>query len=193
MKRWLLLAVFIAAVLFGIVVPMYNSMVKANEGVAGAWANVQTQYQRRSDLIPNLVNTVKGYASHERETLDEVVAARAAATGITVNADGMTKEQFDEYTAAQQNVKTSLGKLIAIAENYPDLKANQNFLELQSQLEGTENRISVARNEYNAVVREYNVMVSTFPRNIIASLFSFSKKEFFASEAGAESAPKVEF
>lgn len=194
MKRTglIITAVIVAiVVIFG--VKAYNGMVTGSQGVDAAWANVETQYQRRADLIPNLVSTVKGYAAHEQQTLEDVVAARAAATSITLDGSSMTPAQFEEYVAAQNKVTSALGRLIAVAENYPDLKANTSFLELQSQLEGTENRIAVARKKYNDVVKQYNTGIALFPRNIIASMFGFSAKEYFEAAEGADVAPKVEF
>lgn len=171
----------------------YNGLVNMDENVNGKWANVETQYQRRSDLIPNLVNTVKGYAKHEQQTLEKVMQARSAATQVRIDPSNCTPEQLAQYQRAQGDVTTALGKLLAISENYPDLKANQNFLELQSQLEGTENRINVARKDFNDASKEYNVAIRRFPKNIIASLFGFDKRNYFEAEAGAEKAPKVEF
>ena len=171
----------------------YNGLVAAQQEVESKWSNVETQYQRRSDLIPNLVNTVKGYAKHEQQTLDGVVAARTAATAVNVEASNMTAEQFRQYASAQNGVTQALGRLIAISENYPDLKANQNFLELQAQLEGTENRIAVARKEYNDAVKAFNVKVIKFPDNLIAGMFGFAQKEFFAAAEGASAVPAVEF
>lgn len=194
MKRATLLIVLVVAVAIAIYcVKVYNGLVAEQQGVEAAWSNVETQYQRRADLIPNLVSTVKGYATHEQQTLEDVVAARAAATSITLDGSNMTPAQFEEYVEAQNKVTSALGRLIAVAENYPDLKANTSFLELQSQLEGTENRIAVARREYNDIVKQYNTRVVTFPRNIIASMFGFSQKEYFAAAEGASEAPKVEF
>ena len=172
---------------------VYNGLVESEESVTTAWSNVETQYQRRADLIPNLVNTVKGYASHESETLEAVVAARSKATQVTIDPSNMTAEQLKEYQAAQGELSTALGKLIAITEAYPDLKANENFQELQAQLEGTENRINEARREYNETAQAYNVKVRQFPANILAGMFNFSTKEKFAAEAGAEKAPTVSF
>ena len=171
----------------------YNNLVTKDEAVATAWSNVETQYQRRADLIPNLVNTVKGYAAHESETLESVIAARSAATSINLTAEELTPEKIAQYQAAQQEVRSALGRLIAIAENYPDLKANQNFLELQAQLEGTENRIAVARKEFNEIAKAYNVAVRRFPANIVASLCGFEKKAYFEADAAAAQAPVVEF
>lgn len=171
----------------------YNGLVSMDENVSNQWANVETQYQRRSDLIPNLVNTVKGYAKHESETLESVMAARSQATQVKIDQSNCTPQQLAAYQKAQGDVTTALGKLLAITENYPDLKANQNFLELQSQLEGTENRINVARKDFNDTAKKYNTSLRRFPRNIIASMFGFEKRNYFEAEAGAEKAPKVEF
>ena len=171
----------------------YNGLVSMDENVSNQWANVETQYQRRSDLIPNLVNTVKGYAKHESETLESVMAARSQATQVKIDPSNCTPQQLAAYQKAQGDVTTALGKLLAITENYPDLKANQNFLELQSQLEGTENRINVARKDFNDTAKKYNTSLRSFPRNIVASMFGFEKRAYFEAEAGAEKTPKVEF
>lgn len=171
----------------------YNGLVSMDENVSNSWANVETQYQRRSDLIPNLVNTVKGYAKHESETLESVMTARSQATQMKIDPSNCTPQQLAAYQKAQGDVTTALGKLLAITENYPDLKANQNFLELQSQLEGTENRINVARKDFNDTAKKYNTSLRRFPRNIVASMFGFEKRNYFEAEAGAEKAPKVEF
>ena len=171
----------------------YNGLVSMDENVSNSWANVETQYQRRSDLIPNLVNTVKGYAKHESETLESVMAARSQATQVKIDPSNCTPQQLAAYQKAQGDVTTALGKLLAITENYPDLKANQNFLALHSQLEGTENRINVARKDFNDTAKKYNTSLRRFPRNIIASMFGFEKRNYFEAEAGAEKAPKVEF
>ena len=192
-NKSLLIVVGVVALIAGYFVVTYNSLAKASQEVAAAWANVETQYQRRSDLIPNLVNTVKGYAAHESQTLESVVAARAEATSINVNGGNMTAGQLAQYAEAQGKVTSALGRLIAVAESYPDLKANQNFLELQSQLEGTENRIAVERKRYNEVVVSFNNKIVTFPRNIIAGMFGFTTKEFFAALQQAEQAPVVAF
>ena len=194
MKRTTLIVIgAVAALLAVYCVSTYYSLAKAEQEVAGAWSNVEAQYQRRSDLIPNLVNTVKGYAAHESQTLEGVVEARAKATSITVDGANMSAEQMAAYVDAQSSITSALGRLIAVAENYPDLKANQNFLELQAQLEGTENRIAVERQRYNDIVKGFNQRVVTFPANIVASLFGFGKKEFFAAEPQAQSAPVVQF
>ena len=174
-------------------VPKYNGLVKSQESVETAWGNVENVYQRRADLIPNLVETVKGYAKHEQETLEGVIEARANATKVTIDATNMTPEDLQKYQAAQGDVTNALSRLIAVAENYPDLKANQNFLELQNQLEGTENRIAVERNKFNEVAKEYNTKRRTFPPNIIASVFGFGEKPYFQAQEGADKAPKVDF
>jgi LemA protein len=171
----------------------YNSLVNADESVATAWSNVENQYQRRADLIPNLVNTVKGYAAHEQETLDAVVSARTRATQVTIDADNMTPEKLAEYQKAQGEVGAALSRLLAITESYPDLKANQNFLELQAQLEGTENRISVERRNFNEAARSYNTSIRTFPKNLLAGMFGFEKRPYFEAQEGAEKAPEVKF
>ncbi len=196
MKKGLIVLIVIAVVVIGIfmwVKNSYNSMVKMDEGVKGAWSQVENVYQRRADLIPNLVATVKGYASHEQQTLEGVVNARSKATQITVSADDLTAESLAKYQKAQGELGAALGKLLAITENYPDLKANQNFLELQSQLEGTENRIAVERQKFNEAAKIYNTSIRQFPRNIFAGLFGFEKKPYFESDEGAKTAPKVEF
>ena len=185
------IVVIVLVALWGI--SSYNRLVGMDEKVSNQWANVETQYQRCSDLIPNLVNTVKGYAKHESQTLEAVMAARSQATQVKIDPSNCTPQQLAAYQKAQGDVTTALGKLLAITENYPDLKANQNFLELQSQLEGTENRINVARKDFNDSAKEYNTSLRRFPRNIIASMFGFEKRNYFEAEAGAEKAPKVEF
>ena len=171
----------------------YNGLVSADETVSTAWSDVENQYQRRADLIPNLVNTVKGYAAHEKETLEAVVSARTRATQVTVDADNLTPEKLAEYQKAQGEVGAALGRLLAITEEYPDLKANQNFLELQAQLEGTENRISVERRNFNEAAKEYNTSIRKFPKNILAGMFGFEKRPYFESQEGADKAPAVEF
>lgn len=171
----------------------YNGLVERSQGVAGQWANVENQYQRRADLIPNLVNTVKGYAAHESSTLEGVVEARAKATQMQVNFDNLNEQTLAKYSQAQGELSSALNRLMAISEAYPDLKANQNFRDLQTQLEGTENRIATERRRFNEMVQTYNVYVQQFPRNLIAGMFGFTPKSFFAAEAGAEKAPQVEF
>ena len=187
----LLLGALVVLALWAI--PKYNGLVKSQESVETAWGNVENVYQRRADLIPNLVETVKGYAKHEQETLEGVIEARANATKVTIDPTNMTPEDLQKYQAAQGDVTNALSKLIAVAEAYPDLKANQNFLELQNQLEGTENRIAVERNKFNEVAREYNTKRRTFPTNILASIFSFGEKPYFQAQEGADKAPKVDF
>ena len=171
----------------------YNSLVKNEEGVKSAWSQVENVYQRRADLIPNLVATVKGYATHESATLEGVVEARAKATQMTVNVDDLSEEKIAEFQKAQGELGSALGRLMAITEAYPDLKANENFRDLQAQLEGTEHRIAVERKAYNQVAQEYNTSIRVFPRNIIASVFGFKVKGYFEAEEGAQTAPKVEF
>ena len=183
----------IALALFGWVKNSYNGLVQDQESVETAWAQVENVYQRRADLIPNLVETVKGYAKHEQETLEGVIEARANATKVTIDPTNMTAEDLKKYQEAQGDVTNALSRLIAVSESYPDLKANQNFLELQNQLEGTENRITVERNKFNEVAREYNTKRRTFPTNIIAGIFNFGEKPYFQAQEGADKAPKVDF
>ena len=171
----------------------YNNMVSQEEGVTSAWSQVENVYQRRADLIPNLVATVKGYAAHEQETLEGVVNARAKATQTTIDPTNMTPEAMAKFQAAQGDLSTALGKLMVVVERYPDLKANQNFLELQAQLEGTENRITVERQKFNDAAKSFNTLIRKFPKNIIAGMFGFERKEYFEAKEGAEEAPKVEF
>ena len=171
----------------------YNGMVKMDESVSTAWSNVENQYQRRSDLIPNLVNTVKGYASHEKETFQAVVDARSKATQMQISADDLTPEKMQAYQKAQGEVGSALSRLLAITEAYPDLKANQNFLELKAQLEGTENRINVARTNFNNAAKNFNTAIRRFPKNILAGIFGFEKRAYFEAAEGSEQAPKVEF
>ena len=189
-----LIAIIAAVVIIGAwAASAYNSMVGVQESATTALANVQSTYQRRADLIPNLVETVKGYAAHEKQTLEDVVNARTKATSINLNAEDLTPEKLKEFQQAQGELGSALGRLIAIQENYPDLKANENFRDLQVQLEGTENRINEARNSYNAAVQQYNVVIRSFPKNLLASLFGFDKMTKFEAEAGAEKAPQVKF
>lgn len=171
----------------------YNSMATSQENVEKTWGDVESQYQRRADLIPNLVSTVKGYAKHESETLEAVVAARAKATQITIDPTNATPEQIAAYQKAQGELGQALGKLLAVTENYPELKANENFLQLQSQLEGTENRITVARNKFNEEAKKFNQLIVTFPNNLIANFGGFQKKAYFEADPDAKSAPKVSF
>lgn len=191
MKKLLLMAV--VAIFSLTSCSTYNNMVTMEESVKSAWSNVETQYQRRADLIPNLVSTVKGYASHEESTLTAVIDARSKATSVNISMDELTPEKLAEYQKAQSAVTSALGRLIAVSENYPDLKANQNFLELQAQLEGTENRITVARKAFNDATNAYNVQVRKFPANIVAMIFGFDQKPYFEADESASQAPKVEF
>lgn len=193
MKRSTIILIVVIALLAIWGVTGYNGMVTLEENVSNEWSQVETQYQRRADLIPNLVNTVKGYAKHEQETLEGVIAARSKATQITVDAENLTPEKMAEYQQAQGAVSQALGKLLAITENYPDLKANENFRDLQAQLEGTENRITAARANFNRMAKEYNTAIRRFPKNILVSLFGFDKRAYFEAQEGAENAPKVEF
>ena len=179
---WIVLAVVAVLAVWGYSV--YNGLVEKEEAVHGAWSNVETQYQRRSDLIPNLVNTVKGYAAHEQQTLAAVVDARSKATSMNVDADDQQ---------AQEGVRSALGRLIAVAENYPDLKANSNFQELQAQLEGTENRIAVARTAFNEKTQAYNVAVRRFPAKLVAGILSFGQKPYFEADDSAAQAPEGAF
>ena len=191
MKKWIWIGAVAVVVIF--FYATYNGFVNKEEGLKGAWADVETQYQRRADLIPNLVSTVKGYAAHETQTLNEVTEARARATSINLSADDLTPERLAQFQRAQAEVRSALGRLIAVSESYPDLKANQNFLELQAQLEGTENRIAVARKDFNAAAQQYNVSVRRFPANLVARMFGFGQKPYFESAEGAAVAPQVTF
>ena len=191
MKKWIWIGAVAVVVIF--FYATYNGFVNREEGLKSAWSNVETQYQRRADLIPNLVSTVKGYAAHETQTLNEVTEARARATSINLSADDLTPERLAQFQRAQAEVRSALGRLIAVSESYPDLKANQNFLELQAQLEGTENRIAVARKDFNAAAQQYNVSVRRFPANLVAKMFGFEQKPYFESAEGSEAAPQVQF
>lgn len=171
----------------------YNSMVTLSESVDKQWADVENVYQRRADLIPNLVSTVKGYASHEKETLEGVINARAKATSTTINAGNLTPDKIAAFQQAQDGLSSALSKLMVVVERYPELKANQNFLELQAQLEGTENRISVERRKFNESARAYNTFIKLFPKNMLANMFGFTDKPYFKAQEGSETAPKVEF
>ena len=187
----IIIVVAVLAVVWGIT--GYNGLVSMDEGVQTKWADVETQYQRRADLIPNLVNTVKGYAAHESETLQAVVEARAKATSMNIDPSNMSAEQIANFQKAQDGVSSALGRLLVTVEKYPDLKANENFKELQAQLEGTENRISVARRDYNEAARKYNTSLRSFPKNILAGMFGFEKKAYFEAQEGSEQAPTVQF
>lgn len=196
MKKGLIGLLIAAAVILGLFVWVkntYNGLVTADEGVKAAWSQVENVYQRRADLIPNLVATVKGYASHESSTLEAIIEARAKATQVTVDPDKLTEENIAAFQSAQSELGNAIGRLLVSVEQYPDLKANQNFLELQAQLEGTENRITVERQKFNDTAKAYNTQVRSFPANIIASMFNFEQKGYFKAAEGAQTAPKVEF
>ncbi|PRY23257.1 LemA protein [Spirosoma oryzae] len=193
MSKSLIIVVVIALILGMYGCSSYNGLVTSDTNVQEKWSQVQTQYQRRSDLIPNLVNTVKGAANFEKGTLVAVQEARSKATSINLTADQLTPENVQKFQAAQDQLSGSLSRLLAVAENYPNLKATQNFSELQAQLEGTENRISVARNDFNGAVREYNQSVRSFPNNIFAGIFGFPVKGFFEASQAAQNAPSVQF
>jgi len=189
----ILIIIAVIVILGGCGVSKYNGMVKSDEVVKKSWSNVETQYQRRSDLIPNLVATVKGAANFEQETLTKVIEARAKATSIQVNPDDLTPEKMQQFQQAQGQLSAALGRLLAVSESYPTLQANQNFRDLQAQIEGTENRIAVARKDYNETVQEYNSNIRTFPNNIVAGFGGFRTKPNFEAQQGAENAPKVQF
>ncbi len=197
MKKALIITLAIALVVLGMlflwVQGTYNGLVSSQEDVNRAWADVQSTYQRRTDLIPNLVETVKGYAAHEREVLTGVADARGRVGQVVISAENLTPEALRNFQAAQQQLSGALSRLLAVAERYPDLKANQNFLDLQTQLEGTENRINVARSRFNESAQGYNTRRRRFPAIVIANLLGFASKPYFEAEAGAERAPKVSF
>jgi LemA protein len=172
---------------------MYNGMVTKQEAVNSQWAQVENVYQRRSDLIPNLVSTVKGYANFEKSTLTDVITARSKATSVTIDPTKLNEANIQQFQQVQNGLSSALSRLMVVVERYPELKANQNFLELQAQLEGTENRIAVERRNFNTIAQEYNTMIRQFPRNIFAGMFGFGKKAYFKSDTGAEKAPKVNF
>lgn len=190
---WIAIPVILVIVLFVWMKGIYNNMVTQDEQVKTAWSQVENQYQRRLDLIPNLVNTVKGYAAHEQATLQGVVEARAKATQTTVDPENLTPEALQQFQNTQTELSNALSRLMVVVERYPELKANQNFLELQAQLEGTENRIAVERQRFNETAQGYNTYIRRFPNTLFAGMFGFSPKAYFAAESGAERAPKVEF
>lgn len=190
-KSYIALIALAAVVLYG--VSTYNGMVTLDEHVSTSWSNVESQYQRRSDLIPNLVATVKGYASHEKGTLESVISARAEATQTKIDISNATPEQLANFQKAQSSLSSALSRLMAVSEAYPDLKANENFKELQAQLEGTENRITVARKEFNSAARSYNTEIRQFPGFIVANVFGFTTRAYFEAEEGAEKSPDVQF
>lgn len=188
---WIIIAILVILGFMGI--SKYNSMVSKDEDVVAQWANVETQYQRRADLIPNLVSTVKGYAAHEKDVFESVTKARAQATSVKIDASNLTPAMMQQYQAAQGGLNSALSRLLAVAERYPELKANQNFLELQAQLEGTENRIAVERRRYNEITRDYNVYIRRFPNSMFAGMFGFERRPPFEAEEGSEKAPEVQF
>jgi LemA protein len=195
MKKWIWIGALVVLVFFvyNFFTSRYNTMVELGEEIPRQWANVENQYQRRADLIPNLVNTVKGYADFEQETLTGVIQARASATQVKVDPSNLTPESIAQFQQAQDGLSTALGRLMVVVERYPDLKANQNFLDLQAQLEGTENRISVERKRFNDVVQPYNVYIKRFPANMLANMYGFEEKGYFKAAAGTEQAPTVDF
>jgi LemA protein len=194
-KVWIVLAVIAVVILimYSSVKGTYNTMVSRDEAVDAGWAQVENVYQRRADLIPNLVNTVKGYASHERETLEGVIEARSKATSVNVNPENLNEQSLQQFQQAQAGLSSALSRLMVVVERYPDLKANQSFLDLQAQLEGTENRIAVERRKFNESAQSFNTYIRTFPKNLYANLFGFEKKAYFEAEQGAEKAPEVSF
>jgi len=194
-KTWIILAVVAVILLlaYSSVKNSYNSMVTMNEGVTAQWSQVENVYQRRSDLIPNLVKTVKGYADFEQETLTQVIEARAKATQVTVDPTKLDAQSIQNFQNAQSGVSSALGRLMVVVEKYPELKANQGFLDLQAQLEGTENRITVERQKFNQSAQAYNTYIRMFPKNLFAGMFGFEKKAYFEAEKGAEKAPEVNF
>ncbi|TDN87129.1 LemA protein [Salegentibacter sp. 24] len=196
MRKWLIpliVIVVLGIIVYSLTAGVNNTAVEYEEGVIKNWADVENSYQRRSDLIPNLVSTVEGSADFERGTLTDVIEARAKATSVNVDAGNLNPQQIQQFQQAQGGLSSALSKLLVTVERYPDIKSNQNFLQLQSQLEGTENRISVARNRYNEAVRQYNTYIRKFPNNIFAGMFGFERKPSFEAEEGAENAPDVEF
>ncbi|HWS00099.1 MAG TPA: LemA family protein [Prolixibacteraceae bacterium] len=192
---WIVIGAIFLALFLGINwgVKTGNNMVAMEEGVSSAWSQVENVYQRRADLIPNLVNTVKGYAAHESETLIAVVEARAKATSVTVDPTKLNAESIQQFQQAQGGLSSALSRLMVVVEKYPDLKANENFLNLQAQLEGTENRITVERQKFNQAAQSFNTYIRMFPQSMIASMRNFEKKAYFEAEKGSDKAPKVEF
>lgn len=194
-KSWIVIGVIVVLVfiIYRLFAGSYNNMVSKEEDVKSQWAQVENSYQRRSDLIPNLVSTVKGYAEFEKSTLTEVIQARASATSMKIDANNLSPENIAKFQQAQDGLSGALSRLLVSVEKYPDLKANQNFLELQSQLEGTENRIAVERGRFNDMVQSYNKYVRSFPNNIFAGFYGFGQKGYFQAVAGSEKAPEVKF
>ncbi len=194
-KSWIIIGVILVTVfiIYRFFAGGYNSMVEYDETVITAWSDVENVYQRRADLIPNLVSTVKGYAAHEKETLTEVVEARAKATSISIDPTNLNAATMQQFQQAQAGLSSALSKLMVVVERYPDLKANQNFLELQAQLEGTENRIAVERRRFNESVKVYNTYIRSFPKNMVAGMYGFERKDQFKADEGAEKVPEVKF
>ncbi len=198
-KTWIILGIVVVVIIliYSSVKGTYNTMVTMDEAVSASWAQVENVYQRRADLIPNLVNTVKGYAAHEKETLQSVIEARSKATSVTIDPTKIDAQSIQQFQAAQEGLSSALSRLMVVVEKYPDLKANQNFLDLQAQLEGTENRIAVERRKFNDSARAFNTYIRKFPKNIYASIFNFEPKAYFeaekGAEKGAEKAPEVNF
>lgn len=195
MKKWIVIGgvVLVLFLIYNFFSGKYNTMVTMDENVNKEWSNVETQYQRRYDLIPNLVNTVKGFAEQEKEVLIGVTEARAKASSMTLDPSNLTQENLAQFNQAQGQLNSALSRLLVTVEKYPDLKSNQNFLELQAQLEGTENRIAVSRTRFNDAAQEYNTYIRKFPNSMIAGMFDFARKPFFEADEAASSAPKVEF
>ena len=194
-KKYLIIGgiVLLIVVMMSNIIGSYNSIVTKEEGVTAGWAQVENVYQRRADLIPNLVETVKGYASHEKETLEGVIEARSKATSTTIDPSNLDAAAIQNFQKAQDGLSSALSRLMVVVERYPDLKANQNFLELQAQLEGTENRIAVERKKFNELARDYNTYIKKFPKNMIAGMFDFEKRDYFEASTGSEKAPEVKF
>ena len=194
-KSWIIIGIILLLVFtaYRFFVSSYNGMVSRDETVTAQWSNVENVYQRRADLIPNLVNTVKGYAAHEKETLEGVIEARAKATGVSIDPANLNEQTMQQFQQAQAGLSAALSKLMVVVERYPELKANQNFLELQAQLEGTENRIAVERKKFNETVQAYNTFIRSFPNNTVAGMYGFERKASFKAEQGSEKAPEVKF
>jgi LemA protein len=194
-RSWIIIGVLVilALIIYGNIKNKYNRMVQMEQSVESQWSNVENVYQRRADLIPNLVNTVKGYAEHEQETFQKVIEARSKATSTNINAENLSPEKLKQFQQSQSALSSALSRLMVVVERYPNLKANENFKQLQAQLEGTENRISVERRKFNEAARSYNTYINQFPQKIYAGLFDFDEKAYFEAEEGAEKAPEVEF
>jgi len=195
MKKWIIIGgiLLVVFLIYSSISGSYNKMVQKDELVKAQWGNVENVYQRRSDLIPNLVSTVQGYANFEQKTLTDVIEARSKATQVKISPENLNKESLQQFQSAQGELSSTLSRLMMVVEQYPNLKANQNFLDLQAQLEGTENRIAVERKRFNDLAQEYNTFIRQFPKNIWANLFGFEKKVYFEAEKGAEKAPVVKF